>query len=148
MTTSEGEELEGAIRRLEELAKKRRRPDRFDARELLIALGERLRESDAGAPTAAADVERVEALGGRLGPAWPRAVREELELAGTEYVRSVDARYLALADYDFEYTLSARERLEARLLAARALGIEPAGKLESAVERADARLARALEGRG
>src|SRR5207249_4090087 len=82
-----------------------------------------------GAPGrgAAADAALAR-LGGLTGPdrqAWEAAVRDELVMACTEHVRSVDPRYLDHPEYDLEYTLTARRLLEARLLAAAKLGIAP-----------------------
>jgi hypothetical protein len=139
MTEAPG--LEAAIRALQELRARERPPDHRDARALLVELGLRL----LGAPEGATDLEHARRATEALGEAWLTAAREELALAATEYVRSVDPRFLELPNYDFEYTLAARERLEARLVAAKALGLAPGTRTLRKVERADALLAKRLE---
>jgi hypothetical protein len=135
--------LEAAVRALEELRARGRPPDHRDARALLLELGLRLLAAPGGA--AELELEHARRATEALGEAWLTAALEELALASTEYVRSVDPRYLDLPNYDFEYTLAARERLEARLVAAKALGLAPGNRTLRKVERADALLARRLE---
>jgi hypothetical protein len=72
--------------------------------------------------------------------AWREALEFELKLAASEHIQSVDLRYLSRPDYDFEYTMRARERLEARLAAAEALGWPADAELLQRVQRADATL--------
>ena len=128
--------LENAVTDLEELAKKNTpRPSRFHARDVLLALGN----------LAGADDEfQVEELAERLSKLtqpflerWQRAVDEELQLACAEFVTSVDEKFLRLENYDFDYTTSARKRLEARLVACELLGYEIPSTLTDQVERAD-----------
>jgi hypothetical protein len=138
MSGSEGAELAAAVRALEELPRKAK-PHRHHARAVLVPLGVWvLAEGEAGAREG---LERVRRAVARFGAAWEAAVRDELTLACTEHVQSIDARYLALPNYDLDYTLEARERLEARLAAARALGIELQAPLRDRVDRADRALA-------
>jgi hypothetical protein len=138
MTGSERDELEAAVRDLERLAR-RSQPNRHQARAVLVPLGLWiLAESEGGAQEG---LDRVRRATARFGGAWEAAVRDELTLACTEHVQSVDPRYLSLPNYDFEYTLEARERLEARFAAAHALGIELEARLRERVGRADRVLA-------
>jgi hypothetical protein len=62
-------------------------------------------------------------------------------------VQSADPRFLSHPSYDFDYTLLARERLEARLVAAEALGHPPRAELLARMRRADALLAPYLRSR-
>lgn len=104
------------------------RPDRFHARAVLLWIGERLLAGESEA--AARAVEYARQVTAPQGQVWTRAVQEELTLACTEHVRSVDPRYLGRPDYDLNYVVDARVDLQARLEAAEALGIEvPAGLL-------------------
>ena len=66
---------------------------------------------------------------------------EELQLAASEHVHAVDPRWLNHPRYDMSYTLAARKRLEARILAAEALGTPLDGALAEAVRHADGLLA-------
>lgn len=78
---------------------------------------------------------------------WDEAVESEMTLAATEFVQSVDPKYLDNPIYDFEYTVAARERLEARLRAAELLSVSlPEGLLEQ-ISASDERLAPYLETR-
>jgi hypothetical protein len=74
------------------------------------------------------------------GDAWTAAVDEELALACAEHVQGTDPRYLELPNFDWDYVLSARERLEARAVAARALGRAPGAALWAQVREADGRV--------
>lgn len=123
------------ITELADACSARRRPDRFHARAVLLALGQRV---------LAGDLQAVASLGSRVKEvtaarreSWEAAVREELLLACTEHVRSVDPRFLRRPDYDLQYVLGAREDLQARLEAAEALGIEPPEGLVDRVVAAD-----------
>ena len=125
------EEIRAVLRAGEEL-------ERRDVRDVLVPLGELLLEGrTADAEGALARLR--EALAGAEA-AWGRVVEDELSLACAEHVHSVDPRYLDLPNYDLEYTRRARRRLEARLRAARELGLGPSEALLSQVARADALL--------
>jgi hypothetical protein len=110
---------------LKELARAcapRQRIDRVHARAILLAIGERvLGEDAAGAQELAA---RVRTLTSAREADWQGAVRDEILMASTEHVRSVDPRFLSRPDYDLHYAVEARAALEARLRAAELLGIE------------------------
>ena len=80
-------------------------------------------------------------IGEATGDGWSEAVRAEVSLACAEHVHSVDPRYLDLPNYDLSYTRAARERLQARLAAAGALGIDVPETLLEGVRRADELLA-------
>lgn len=126
-------------------------PNHHHARALLLALGEGLHEL--GAAALGEDLlARARDLIGRSPRAWGEAVEREMELAGWEYDQSVDPRFLGQPDYDLEYTLGARDRLELRLLALDPLGLEPPRGLLEKIDRADRRLeqglGRAPRGRG
>ena len=152
--------LEQALVELEAMPERPRprRPDRYDARALLVPLGTLLGGS--GAPPTLPDphgkagtassvvlndelesaVTRAIAVGERLGNRWHEAVGAELSLACAEHVHAVDPRYLDLPNYDFEYTMRARERLEARLIAAERLDLTLPTGLLGGVRAADDRL--------
>lgn len=131
--------LEVALKRLTALAKKKRGPSRFDARDILLAVGELAQTGQVDALQA--PLERLEALLKPHREQWERALAEELELACTEHIQGVDPRFLEHPRYDFAYTIEARHRLELRLVALDQLEIEPRADLLSGVERADERLA-------
>lgn len=127
--------LAEALTDLEALAREGRRPTRYDARALLLALGRLLLEEGAGA--AQKELARIRAIQDAPLRGWRRAVREELSLAAAEHVQGVDPRFLSHPRYDFAYALGARERLEQRLRAAEALGISPPEHLLERVAEAD-----------
>jgi hypothetical protein len=133
--------LTEALGELEELVTtpRRGRPNRYDARAVLISLGTLLRTE--GPEACRSEVERARRTGEALGESWASAVLGELSLACAEHVHAVDPRYLDLPNYDFAYTLRARERLEARLVAAEALGHGAPTPLLDGVRRSDERLA-------
>jgi hypothetical protein len=131
-------ELEAAIVELEALARRKGLPTRHDVRPILLALGGSL--PSAGVEDGEACRKRFLALPLEFRTAWEAAVRDELAMACTEHIRSVDPRYLDHPAYDFGYTLEARRALEARLCAARATGVELEEALAAAVGRADALL--------
>jgi len=136
LTGDPREAIEKALSDLEAAVKRELGPSRYDARTLLIGLGELLlagRDGDAQ-PL----LERLHRVVEPVQEAWSRAVGEELSLACAEHVHAVDPRHLSLPNYDFAYTLAARERLRARLVAAEALDETVSETLSSAVERADA----------
>ncbi len=139
--------LAAAMAGLEAAAAASRPPDRYLARALLVALGERLvacEEGERSEPELEAVVERARALGDALGERWRRAAGLELELACAEHVHSADPRHIGRPDYDWGYTLEARGRLTARLVAARALGLRAPERLLEKVEAADRLLAEHL----
>lgn len=139
------EDVERALRTLEGLRRpKQRRPDRHDARALLVPLGLQLLSQ--GTRGLEEHLERIRSVGEALGAAWYDAVQDELSLAAGEHVQAVAPRFLDLPNYDFAYTLRARERLEARLVAAAELDLEIPAALARSIELADARLAPYLEG--
>src|SRR5262245_32993961 len=102
-----------AIDAIQRSIERRKAPSRYAAREILVGVGTWILSGDES---------RVAAALARLAPAvepdrtrWTNAVLEELTLAVTEHVRSTDPRYLTHPRYDLQYTVAARERLEARL---------------------------------
>ena len=131
-------DLAVAVAEIESLAAKNKPPTRQHARAVLLALGERILEGDSTA--SAPVIERLSRALRRFPEDWARAVHDELVLACTEHIQSVDPRYLDLPRYDFEYTVTARERLEARLQAASHLDLAPSEDLLNRVARADALL--------
>ncbi len=128
-------ELDGALAEIEGLAKKDGRPTRHHARPLLVGLGELL--LSAAPHEADAAKRRLEGLPPGVAEAWSAAVADEIAMAATEYVRSVDPRYLDHPKYDWAYTLEARQQLADRLRAVRFLGIEVDGNLLAGIDRAD-----------
>lgn len=112
-------EVEKAIELLERVVRQGAAPSHYLARHLLLALGEALRE---GYAPALEHLERARQVGAAAGAGWAEAVQTELSLACAEFAQSVDPRYLTLPNYDHQYTLAARARLQDRLSAARALG--------------------------
>ncbi len=138
--------LEQALTALEGLAARRETPGRWDVRDLLLALGARIRIEGQDAVLEACS--RAHAAAEALGEAWEVAVGEELALACAEHVQSVDPRYLTLPNYDFRYTTEARGRLEDRLRAAALLGLEAPAHLMERVREADRLLAAHLAERG
>ncbi len=129
--------LDAAIEALRTAVARKRPITHYHARDLLVALGERVLAGDAELD------ERVRALRKLLRPLdepWREAVGAELRMACTEHCQSVDPRYLDLPNYDFAYTLEARERLEARLRACARLGLDVDEELLERVARADEQL--------
>ena len=116
---STGQGLEGALVELETLARRGEKPGHYLARHLLIELGQVLALGPAGAA-----VERAQAAGNLVAPAWKSAVETELSLACGEFAQSLDPRFLALPGYDLAYTRTARARLGDRLRAASELGFQ------------------------
>lgn len=139
MNDAPEQELEKAIGDLEAAVRaKGRGPGRWEARAVLIPLGRLILAR--GATALADQVQRIREAGERRKEAWDAALHEELALACAEHVQGTDPRYLALPNFDWEYVLPARERLEARAVAARALGAGPGEALWSQVLEADARV--------
>lgn len=117
----------------------RQRIDRLHARAVLLAIGERVLAEDAAG--AAELGRRVQQITSPRAEDWLAAVRDEILMAATEHVRSVDPRFLSRPDYDLHYTVEARAGLEARLRAAELLGIEIAPSVLDRVAAADRLLA-------
>lgn len=127
-------ELDRAIEDLGKLIRGRHGLTRHVARALLVPLGKLLNE----APESAQErLGRLSELVAQARPDWEKVVKEELALACSEYVQSVDPRFLDHARYDFAYTIAARERLEARINAASAFDLGPEEGHLQAVVRAD-----------
>jgi len=134
--------LRAALESLRTSAQKSRAPTRHQARDLLLALGAALRaEDEAEIAAASAAMQSLEASSSSFRDRWRAAIADELTLACTEHVRSVDPRYLEHPHYDWEYTIAARERLELRLRAAAKLGLPATAAQLAQVARADALLA-------
>jgi hypothetical protein len=140
-----GDALEHALSALRALSIQRKAPTRHHARDLLLALGEAIRSGDE--PRVERTLDDLRSIAPALGARWPAAVADELALACTEHVRSVDPRYLDHPQYDFEYTRSARDKLDLRLRAAERIRLPATAEWMSQVERADALLAEALQRR-
>ena len=134
-----GAELEVALNHLQARVEAEEAATRYDARWLLLELGALLRAH--GEESARAEIARARKVVQRLGAGWKLAVREELQLAAAEHVHAIDPRWLDHPRYDMAYTLAARERLEARIVAAAALDSPLDAALAAAVERADRLLA-------
>jgi hypothetical protein len=112
------------------------RPNRYQAREALLHLGQAIEAGE--------DVtDRLTALGKAIAAmreAWEAALTEEIQLAGAEHVRGVDPRHLDHPGYDLNYTLSARQRLGWRFRALEAMDVAVPDDLRDRVARADALL--------
>ena len=142
------EALEEALTALAADLKGKGVPHRYDARAILVPLGQLMMASTEadGITEAGGDwVERIQALMEPVMDFWQGAVEEELSLSCSEHIRAVDPRFLDHPGYDFPYTISARARLEARLLACQALDLEVTEGLLDRVAEADARLAPYLD---
>lgn len=131
-------ELEAAIRAVEARAGRRASLTRHDARPILLCIGGSLLAGRSEELGDAAD--RLQRLPEPLRGTWVAAVRDELSMASTEHVRSVDPRFLNHPQYDLAYTLEARRQLEARWRACGYLGQPPDPASTAAVARADALL--------
>jgi len=139
MNDAPEEELAAALTELEAIGKSgKRRPGRWEARALLIPLGRLVLAR--GEAALASEVARAKAAVEPCADAWAAAIREELSLSCAEHVQGTEERYLTLPNFDWEYVLTARERLEARVVAARALGEAPPEVLWAQVGEADARV--------
>jgi hypothetical protein len=158
-----GESLDELLAALRKALERHKVPTRHEARPVLLALGAEIvagrNESvdaavralheifPSSGPSSEAASRKGEPDDARRGSAqaawsadWRAAVADELSMACTEFVRSVDPQHLTHPRYDFEYTLQARERLELRLRAAERLGLPLGEAWSSQVERADERL--------
>jgi hypothetical protein len=151
MNDAPEDELEAALVELEAMAAQgapgakglpgrlpERLPGRWEARAVLIPLGRLILAR--GEAALREPLQRIRAATTASAKAWAAALDEELALACAEHVQGTDPRYLALANFDWEYVLSARERLEARVVAARALGRDPQEALWGQVLEADLRV--------
>lgn len=127
--------LERALSDFERMRKAKQAPDHRLARSVLVPLGELLLEGTTSGLEAT--LERIATLTEGCAKPWVRAVDAELRMAAEEHCASVDPRYLDHPRYDFAYTVSARERLEARLRAVELLGLEAPEDLLDRVARAD-----------
>ncbi|MAE28344.1 MAG: hypothetical protein QF724_07355 [Planctomycetota bacterium] len=111
--------FDAIVEDLSSLKPGRDRPSRYQAREVLLHLGQAIEAHE--------DVTlRLSRLSEAVAPvqeAWLAALDEEINLAGAEHILGVDPRFLDHPSYDLEYTLGARQRLEWRLLALEALAV-------------------------
>ena len=110
-------------------------PNHYHARDVLVALGRIVLER--GDEAAAPWVPRLQGALEPFPEAFAEAAAAEIAQAAEEHVRSVDPRFLQHPRYDFAYTVAARERLEARFVAADLLGLEPDEALLERVAEAD-----------
>jgi hypothetical protein len=114
-------------------------PDRQLVRFAFLALGQiALEEGSTEARPLAAELKAAAELHEEH---WTEAVNSEMTLAVAEHVGGVDPRFLDMPSYDFAYTVTARERLEARLQAMEVLGYPVSEDLLNQISRADERLA-------
>ena len=140
--------LEEALDELHAWIRKGKAPARQDARAVLIPLGRlALADPDTDLGPESPLVTRLREAVAPCAEVWEGVVTEELALACAEHVQGVDPRYLELENYDLDYTLAARERLEARLAGAGVLGVEAPEHLLEGVRRADGLLRPLLEAR-
>jgi hypothetical protein len=137
MSVKDDPEFQAALAEIAARKLKKKNVTRFQARSLLIVLGEALLAEDASVREA---IDSVRALVVESPEAWREAVDEEFSLAATEHVRSCEPRYLKMPQYDFEYTVGARHRLEARLRAAVEIDLPIDETLLEQIARADALL--------
>jgi hypothetical protein len=131
-------EVTRIVNEIEAWIARKRRPTRMQARAALIAIGEELlaeREAAVLEPLA-----RWKAIIERQQDVWERLIEEELRLAVGEHVQSCDPRFLGHPRYDFDYTVAARHRIEARLRCAERIEYAPNEALLEELMRADERL--------
>lgn len=133
------QEFDAALALIREALQQKQPLNRYHARAALLPLGALLSGADPGLGRAAA--RRLMETVGPGAPAWRQAVQDELEMAVTEFAKSVDRRYLARPDYDLAYTLDVRERLAERLGAMDVLGLSLPPAWTRELERADRELA-------
>jgi hypothetical protein len=140
------QDLEAACKELVRRKKEKEIPDRQLVRLAFLSLGKvALDEGESEAVLLAGLLREAAAP---HEDRWHEAVESEMTLAVTEFVSCVDPNFLDKPIYDFEYTVAARERLEARLWAADAIGTHlPEGLLDQVLQ-ADEMLAPYLEDRG
>lgn len=141
MTNAPETDLEAALRALETAGKTP--PGRWEARAILVPLGLLLQARGREALSDA--LQRLEEALNDHRDSWRKAVEEELSLACAEHIQGVDPRYLSLPNFDWDYLMEARERLEARKVAAEALQIPLPAHLWAQVLSTDERLAPHLE---
>ncbi|MBI5362775.1 MAG: hypothetical protein HZA53_06320 [Planctomycetes bacterium] len=132
-------EFEAALSLIREALQKKQPLNRYHARAALLPLGAQLAGPAPEHGHAAA--RRLMETVGPVAAEWKQAVEDELEMAVTEFAKSVDRRYLARPDYDFAYTLDVRERLAERLGAMDVLGLTFPPSWMRELERADRELA-------
>ncbi|MFT5050689.1 MAG: hypothetical protein ACI8QZ_002091 [Chlamydiales bacterium] len=138
-----------------QLKKQGRRPlppvDRPLLRRMLLLLGELLETDPGGADDLSTelgeDLATMRKCITQLGSRWDSTLVGEMQLACTEHIQGVDARYMSHPRFDFEYVVEARQRLEMRLSALEALGQPVDEELMQRVAQADQRLADALRER-
>jgi hypothetical protein len=134
-----------AVGELEAALAKKAPFDRYLARTVLVSVGELALAERADEASALA--KRVREAAAPREKEWREAVTFELRLAASEHIQAIDLRHLNNPRYDFEYTVTARERLEARLRAAELFGEELPEDLLDGVQKADAILAPFLRAR-
>jgi len=139
MNASQGnnpaQELAAALSEFALLRKNKKAPGHRMARAVLVPLGEILLEGTTeGLDATLGEIAR---LTEDCSEEWAKAVDAELRMAAEEHCASVDPRYLEHPRYDFAYTVSARERLEARLRAIELLGLLVPEDLLDRVGKAD-----------
>jgi hypothetical protein len=139
MSTSAESALEALLAQLSSAVQRGRPLERALVRQVLLALGALLDEERGPEPQAL--VDRILALLQPRASEWSAQLGAELEQAAIEYDQCVDPRYLSRPDYDLAYTLRARDRLRARLLASAALGAPLPEALERRIRATDERLA-------
>ena len=128
-------DVEKVFAEIEAQLAKTKKPSRFQARAALLAIGMDLLAGNRA--RAASSAERMKAILARDPSGWEAAIGEELTLACTEHVRACDPRWLEHPRYDFQYTVAAREKLEARIAAAARLDLPASELLLDQVARAD-----------
>ncbi len=129
------QDLAAALSELARLRKSKKAPGHRMAREVLVPLGEILLEGTTeGLDATLGEIAR---LTEDCTEEWAKAVDAELRMAAEEHCASVDPRFLEHPRYDFAYTVSARERLEARLRAIELLGLLVPEDLLDRVGKAD-----------
>lgn len=139
MTNDFRHDIAYACTELQRRLKSKEIPDRQIVRFAFLALGQvALQEGSGEAKPLAAELK---AAGEAHEDRWAEAVDSEMTLAVAEHVGGVDPRFLDMPTYDFNYTVTARERLEARLQAMEVLGYEVSEELLDQVSEADERLA-------
>lgn len=121
-------------------------PTRHHARAVLVGLGLEMLDGPAGAEAAA--LAQVSGWIAQAPTAWREAIASEISMAATEHVRSADPRWLRHPQYDLEYAVEARHRLEARLVCAERLGVGVPDEILESIGRADALLAPLLRDGG
>ncbi|MFN0006881.1 MAG: hypothetical protein ACKVXR_03160 [Planctomycetota bacterium] len=128
-------ELESAIRAVEKPAGRGAVLTRHEARPVLLCVGLLLQTGRSEELGDAGD--RLRRLPERPRESCVAAVQDELSMAATEYVRSVDPRFLNHPQYDLDYTLEARRQLDARWRACLYFGLAVDPAAQASVERAD-----------